>query len=85
MREARAKSDPDDDQAQVTLARALDIVSGWRLWFDDLPGARRDAERAIAIVEPLTGEEHRCGPASDPRSAPRRTRAEALGRPTERP
>lgn len=53
IRETRVKSDPADIQAQVSLARALDMMSAWRLKFDDLPGARRDAERAIEILEPL--------------------------------
>lgn len=78
MREARARSDPDDVQAQMTLARALDIVSGWRLRFDDLPGARRDAERAIAIVEPLTAKNNDASPRQILESA-RSIRAKALG------
>jgi tetratricopeptide (TPR) repeat protein len=53
IREARTKSDPADIQAQVSLARALNMMGGWRLRFDDLPGARRDAEHAIAIIESL--------------------------------
>jgi serine/threonine protein kinase/tetratricopeptide (TPR) repeat protein len=78
MREARATSDRDDVQAQLTLARALDIVSQWRLEFDDLPGARRDAERAIAIVEPLTAKNTDAAPRHILESA-RRVRAQALG------
>jgi eukaryotic-like serine/threonine-protein kinase len=56
LREARVKSDPADVQAQVSLARAFDMLAHWRLRFGDRVGARRDAERAIEIVEPLTAK-----------------------------
>jgi hypothetical protein len=78
MREARVKSDPADIQAQVSLARALDFSSAWRLRFDDLPGARRDAERAIEIVEPLTAKNNDGGQRRILESA-RHVRAMALG------
>ena len=67
IREARTKRDPADIQAQVSLARALDMLSAWRLEFDDRAGARRDAERAIEIVEPLDHEERRRGTAPNSR------------------
>lgn len=77
IREARTKSDPADIQARVSLARALDMLSGWRLRFDDRAGARRDAERAIAIVEPLTTKSSDVGQRRILESA-RRNRAEAM-------
>jgi eukaryotic-like serine/threonine-protein kinase len=62
MREARAASDPDDVQAQVTLSRVLEIAADWRLRFDQLEAAQRNAARAVAIVEPVAAKTGETGP-----------------------